>query len=430
MRYLLIIGSFLPFLAVCQAIVEPVLLPKPKGIFAFYDQCEPSIAIHPKDQNIIAAGSILNGYYYSKDGGKTWASQRITSKYGVWGDPVIMFDALGKLYYFHLANYKKTYWIDRIVCQKTEQVDKKFDQGTFPEPEAPKAQDKHWTCVDPSTNTIYMTWTQFDVYGSEEPTDSSIILFSKSTDQGNTWTKPKRISYYAGDCIDDDNTVEGAVPAVGPNGELYVTWSGPKGLVFQCSMDKGETWMQKESLIMDHVGGWTFDVPGINRCNGLPVLSCDLSNGPHKGRLYLNWIDDRDPQSAKENWISISDDKGKSWSSPIKVGTDTTGSDQFFTWMTIDQSTGYLYFVYYDRRNDHQKLNQTDVYLSVSRDGGKSFVDYRLTDSSFIPFKKVFFGDYLNISAVNGVISAIWPRMDAGKITLWTSTVRESELPK
>ena len=112
------------------------------------------------------------------------------------------------------------------------------------------------------------------------------------------------------------------------------------------------------------------------------------------------------------------------------MGTDTTGSDQFFTWMTIDQSTGYLYFVYYDRRNDRQKLNQTDVYLSVSRDGGKSFVDHRLTDTSFIPFKKVFFGDYLNISAVNGVISAIWPRMDAGKITLWTSTVRESELPK
>ncbi|MBK7266279.1 MAG: hypothetical protein IPI12_08095 [Ignavibacteriales bacterium] len=41
-----------------------------------------------------------------------------------------------------------------------------------------------------------------------------------------------KISDKSGDCVDEDNTVEGAVPAVGPNGEVYVSWTGPYGLLF------------------------------------------------------------------------------------------------------------------------------------------------------------------------------------------------------
>jgi hypothetical protein len=38
---------------------------------------EPSIAINPTNTNHIAAGSILQGYHFSKDGGKTWKSKKI-----------------------------------------------------------------------------------------------------------------------------------------------------------------------------------------------------------------------------------------------------------------------------------------------------------------------------------------------------------------
>ena len=96
--------------------------------------------------------------------------------------------------------------------------------------------------------------------------------------------------------------------------------------------------------------------------------------------------------------------------------------------MCIDQSNGYLYFVYYDRRNYSD--TQTDVYVSVSRDGGNTFEDVRVSDSPFIPNKKLFFGDYLNIAAVKGIIRPIWPRMDNGKISLWVAILNEAELNK
>jgi hypothetical protein len=96
--------------------------------------------------------------------------------------------------------------------------------------------------------------------------------------------------------------------------------------------------------------------------------------------------------------------------------------------MTVDQSTGYLYFVYYDRRNHADET--TDVFLSVSTDGGQSFSDVRISDKPFKPREAVFFGDYLNIAAVNGVIRPIWPRMDDGKITLFVTLIEQNELLK
>ncbi|MEY3843928.1 MAG: hypothetical protein RL293_350 [Bacteroidota bacterium] len=209
-----------------------------------YNECEPSIAINPLNTNQIAAGSVLKGYHYSVDGGLTWKSKKMDSPYGVYGDPVLMFDQLGRLYYFHLTDYKKGTHLDRILCQTSETIYGKFTSGTFPAPNGTKVQDKHWVVIDPKTNVLYMTWTQFDAYDSADPKDTSIIVFSKSLNRGKSWTSPKRISKFGGDCLDGDNTVEGAVPALGPNGEIYVTWTGPKGLMFQKSIGRGKTFVE------------------------------------------------------------------------------------------------------------------------------------------------------------------------------------------
>jgi hypothetical protein len=407
-------------------LADNVVIPRPPLATYPYSQVEPSIAIHPKNQNIIVAGTVMNDFYYSKDGGKSWVSESISSPYGVNGDPVLAFDTKGRMYYFHLSNYKATYRLDRIVCQSSRKVGKKMTDGSFPKPVDPKVQDKHWIAIDPSSNHIYMTWTQFDAYDSDKIEDSSLIVFSKSTDQGKTWTDPVCISSFPGDCLDSDNTVEGAVPAVGPQGELYVTWTGPKGLVFQKSLDGGVTWLKEEQFISEQIEGWDLTVPGVNRTNGLPILLCDHSEGPNRGNLYLNWCDQRNGTTDTDSWLMVSKDGGDSWGEPIRVNQDTTSSHQFLTWMTIDQSTGNLYTVYYDRRNYTD--NQTDVYLSASNDGGLTFIDFKLSESPFIPDSTVFFGDYLNVSAVNGMISAIWPRMDNKKISLIVSTFNEASV--
>ena len=382
---------------------------------------EPSIMINPKNTDEIVAGANTASFYYSDDGGSTWNLGTLTSSFGVWGDPCIIADTNGHFYFFHLSNPASGNWIDRIVAQKSTDGGQTWNDGSYMGLDGTKAQDKEWATVDYTNNNIYVTWTQFDDYGSSNPLDSTIIRFSRSLDGGQSWSPGVRINKVAGNCLDEDETVEGAVPAVGPNGEIYTSWAGPLGLVFTKSLDQGVTWPVENIFVTDIPGGWDFSIPGISRANGFPVTCCDLSGGPNHGRIYINWSDQRNGLDDTDVWLVKSDDGGETWSNIIRVNDDPAGKQQFFTWMDIDQTTGYIYIVFYDRRNYSNNL--TDVYLAVSKDGGDTFDNILISESPFNPTSTVFFGDYSNISAHNGIIRPIWTRLDGGDLSVWTAII-------
>ncbi|HEB62587.1 MAG TPA: T9SS type A sorting domain-containing protein [Bacteroidetes bacterium] len=380
---------------------------------------EPSIAINPKNPAQLVAGSNIDNCYFSSDTGKTWTENKIESAYGVWGDPAITVDTNGYFYFFHLSTAQ--HWIDRIVAQRSDDGGKTWTQDSYMGFFIDKDQDKEWPVVDPLNNNIYVSWTQFDAYGSKNANDSTHILFSKSTDAGKTWSDAKRLDQKGGDCVDSDNTVEGAVPAVGPNGEIYIAWAGPLGLMFDRSLDEGETWLDKDIFVSDIPGGWDYDIPGISRCNGLPVTVCDLSESAYRGNIYINWTDQRNGEDDTDVWMVRSSDGGNTWTQAVRVNDDLPGRHQFLTWMTIDQKTGYLYFVFYDRRNYSD--NNTDVYMAISKDGGDTFENFKISESPFKPKQGAFFGDYTNITASNNIIRPIWTRLDGFKLSLWTADV-------
>jgi hypothetical protein len=384
---------------------------------------EPTIFINPKNTLQLAGGANINNVYHSNDGGYTWSIGTIGSQtYGVWGDPCCIIDTAGNYFFFHLSWPPGGTWIDRIVCQKSTDGGQTWNEGSYMGLNGIKAQDKEWAVVDRINNFIYVTWTQFDDYGSSNPADKSIIRFSRSTDEGETWSPALKINEVDGDCIDSDNTVEGAVPAVGPNGEIYTAWAGPAGLVFDRSMDQGITWLDGDIFVSDFPGGWDYNIPGIGRCNGLPVTVCDLSNGTYCGNIYINWTDQRNGETDTDVWMSKSTDGGNTWSNPARVNDDLPGKHQFFTWMTVDQVTGYLWFVWYDRRNFSD--NNTDVYMAVSIDGGETFINFKVSEEAFIPTTNVFFGDYNNITAHNSVVRPIWTRLHQGQLSVWTAIVQ------
>ena len=389
---------------------------------------EPSIMVSSKNPKYIVAGANIRNAYYSSDTGRTWTSQQISSPaLGVWGDPAIICDTNGVFYFFHLSDPAGPAWIDQIVCQSSTDNGITWNPGVGIGLNGSKAQDKQWAVVNKTTNTIYITWTQFDVYGSSNPNDSSIIRFSRSSDGGGTWTTPIRINQKSGNCIDSDSTVEGAVPAIGPNGEIYVAWAGPDGLIFDKSLDGGTTWMATDKIITSMPGGWDFDVPGISRANGLPITLCDISNGPNRGTIYVNWSDQRNGTADTDVWLVKSTNGGTTWSAPIRVNNDAAGKQQFFTWMTIDQRNGYLYFVFYDRRSYAD--NQTDVYMARSTDGGNTFVNFKISATPFVPVPSVFFGDYSNLSVEKGIIRPMWTRLDNGNLSVWTALIDTAVIP-
>src|SRR5512139_2520091 len=94
---------------------------------------EVTIAINPLNPDNLVAGANLNNYYWSTDRGISWGEGTITSRdYGVWGDPVVVFDLNGHAYYFHLSMPSRNQWIDRMVCHKSTDGAKSWsDPGTY-----------------------------------------------------------------------------------------------------------------------------------------------------------------------------------------------------------------------------------------------------------------------------------------------------------
>lgn len=395
------------------------------------DPEEGTIRINPKNTNQVVAGANIENVFRSNDGGATWTQSILTDPInGVWGDPIVFTDTTGDFYYSHLSNPPSGgSWVDRIVFTKsTDGGATWWGTGTYTGLNGVKVQDKEGIIVNPATNEIYVTWTQFDNYGSTAPSDSSIILFSKSNDGGLTWSTPIRISKDAGDCVDSDNTMEGAVPCVGPAGEIYVVWTGPNGLVFNKSLDDGVTWMVQETSVTSMPGGWDYNIAGLQRCNGLPQTICDRSGGVNNGTIYVNWTDQRNGSTDTDVWLVKSTDGGTTWSAPVRVNDDIAGRQQFLTWMDVDKITGNIYCVFYDRRNFSPTSQQTDVYMARSVDGGTTFSNYKINQTSFIPSPAIFFGDYIGISAYNNMVRPIWMAYSSSTLSVWTALIDGSTM--
>jgi len=392
-----------------------------------HDPEEVTIAINPANPNNLAAGANISYYYYSFDGGRSWTEGRLTSSLGVCGDPCVIFDATGDLYFGHLSCPRKIAndWLDRIVVQRSTDGGVTWDDGMGIGLNHPKDQDKEWLAVDltnsPYRNRKYIAWTEFDHYGSSDPNDSTRILFAYAAQF--RWSDPIRISDRAGDCLDGDNTVEGAVPAVGPNGEVYISWSGPLGIMFDKSLDGGKTF-GRDIFVTDQPGGWDFQIPGIYRCNGMPVTACDISNSPYRGTIYIMWSDQRNGVDDTDVFLIKSIDGGETWGEVKKVNDDDSGRHQFFPWMSVDPMTGNIYIVFYDRRNTTG--DKTEVYVAKSADGGETFENFVVSNLPFTPKSGVFFGDYINIAAYNGMVYPIWMRMDGDRLSVWTAIVADT----
>lgn len=390
---------------------------------------EPTVAISYKNPNAIVAGSALDNVYFTTDGGSNWEKSKLTSSFGVWGDPVLISDFSGNFYYFHLSDPSGKNWesdeiLDRIVVHKSKDGGASWDDGSSIGHNPPKDHDKEWAVTDRKGN-LYVTWTQFDKYGSDDPECKSTIMFSKSSN-GSKWSKPVQLSQLPGDCVDDDNTAQGAVPAVSIDGKVFVAWANAGVIFMDRSFNGGDTWLTNDIGVVEQIGGWNLSIPGINRSNGLPVLVCDNSKGRFSGALYLVWADQQSGEDDTDIWFIRSFNFGDNWTQPMRINDDGPGKHQFLPWIAVDHETGYIYIVYYDRR-DHED-EHTDVYMAYSTDNGSSFKNVKISDSSFKPQSDVFFGDYTNISAYSGRIAVVWTRMDNGKTSIWTSIINHTDL--
>ncbi|MBL7766504.1 MAG: exo-alpha-sialidase [Chitinophagaceae bacterium] len=361
---------------------------------------EPSVVLHPNDpQRMMVATNGTHIFYTS--GKDSFQHIQPESSMGIKGDPVLLYDEDGICYFVHLAKNKtknRPAYFDQIVIQKTSDHGATWNDGVGTGING-KMHDKPWLSADrnilsPFRGSLYLTWTQFDGYESQDPGDSSRILFACSRNQAESFSEAVVISDQSGDCMDDDSTMEGATTCIGPDGSIYAAWAGFNQIYLDRSFDGGRTW-GKDQIVMKVAGGWSLDQPKLYRSNGLPFLNADV-----EGHLSLCTV-------VKEKGhhvvvVADSKDQGKHWAESVNVFRDD--ADYIMPHAYLDATNGNYYILCY-RIQD----GLMDVMLAYRKKGEKHFTTVKVNEQSFaLPGELLFMGDYINVCAKGNLIVCVW----------------------
>lgn len=161
--------------------------------------------------------------------------------------------------------------------------------------------------------TVYVTWMYCNTGPFRCNDLKGYMLFSKSGDGGNTWSKPKLM----------ETVTLLSTPL--PNTDVGVT--------------------------------------------NIPVIGVDNSNGPNAGSLYVtawSWTG-----TFMRVGVIHSTDGGNTWSKPVPVAPADDTHDQFFPWLSVSP-TGLVGVSWLDRRNDPANIDY-QAFAAISTNGGLSF---------------------------------------------------------
>lgn len=399
-------------------------------------QSELSIKVHPTNPEILlAAANAVDpvrlkgsmGWYISTDGGRNWKGRDTlpthTNLERSLTDPAVAVSLQGTLY----VNSVFVSDSADVILARSDDAGTSWQQ--FSVPYMSNNEDKNHCVVDVSTESpyagrVYVAFTDFDPNLSI----ASPILCSWSVDNGASFSPPQNISSGVGSLF-----AQGVNLATGPNGELYAAWSGyddwpppvQTRIGFNKSTDGGDTWFGARSLrTINDIRGLLHKGSQSIRVNSFPSLAVDLSNGERRGWIYLVYAE---RQLTRSIYLITSSDGGETWSEPKEVPHDYSINDRWFPWATVDPTTGFLYVVYYDSRN-FSNNDSAQVYLSFSIDGGETFEDILVSDQPFLP-KSIpglalgYMGDYIGVTALNGIVWPCWNDDRTGIYQAYTSRV-------
>lgn len=425
MRFVWVIlwmGLFLPARAqfVNQKLTAPVAADK--------KPVRVSIAIQSKmPANAIIAVS-PDHLFRTTDGGLHWEDQQVESPLGTGLENAAISDLKGHLFFFHTADAPpKGNGLDHIVVQKSTDGGKTWSAGAALGENEAKDERAVGVAVHPRRPIVYATWSEFDQYLLNDDNCHSNILFSMSTNGGSKWTKPVQITQTPGDCRGEDNTAEGAMPAIAADGRIFVTWANQGVIFFDRSYDGGEMWLSNDIGIAKQMAGWSLNIPGHGPTSGKPMIGIDNGQGRSHGSLYVAYADQAESNEDTDIWFLRSTNRGDTWTRPVRINGDESRTHQYMPTMAVDEVTGNIFVVYYDRRN-YMDL-QTDVYLGYSLDAGNTFREVKISETPFIPDPLIPMG-MPAIAAFDGLIIPVWSRVDQGAVTIMTTVIKQEQLRK
>lgn len=365
----------------------------------------PRILVNPLNpKTLVAAGRVDRpdfsaGVHVSRDAGRTWAGSSLVLPPGEERafEPQIAFDAKGTLFVL-FSTLKGQAVVPNAVWLEGSQ-----DGGrTFSRPvkvTGPFAYQPR-LALDRTTGNVHVSWVQAtDVVAREVRVSQrspkkrtpgfgappNPVVMATSRDGGATFSRPVRVSEPTRE------RVGAATPVVGPKGDVYLLYqdygddlldfkglrgpvhSGRFSLVMARSTDAGRSF-STIAVVDDAVVPWERFLAYLPK---FPSIAVDRRDGT----LYVAWSSG--PNGNPDIFVRRSDDRGKSWSKPVRVGDDkpNPGQQQYLPTLSVAPN-GRVDLLYLDRRIERDK-SPTAARLATSFDKGETWGTIAASDDVF-----------------------------------------------
>lgn len=363
-----------------------------------------------------------SGFHLSSDAGSIWNLVCMpvvqTKNVVFWpgGDPLVAYDRNGIAYIASGYSDSEGAGIGFVGLQSSQ------DGTHWGRPVAALVAPESfpyetWLTVDtnvgsPFLNSLYVSGVLIGPPGVQS---ENRVTVSHSGDGGKTWKNvavARVQNYPEGDAYTNMTSAK--------DGTIYLTWmfcnTGPyfcndhKGhMVFSKSKDGGDTWSTPKQIA--EVTLLSTALPNTNvGVSNIPVIGVDNSNGPYAGSLYVvmySWTG-----SYMRVGVIRSIDGGNTWSRPVPVAPPSANHDQFFPWLSVND-TGLVGVSWLDRRNDPANIDY-QAFAAFSTDAGQTFQTNVQLSTAFsnpnvngYPFNE-WMGDYTGNTWIGSNFLASW----------------------
>lgn len=375
------------------------------------------------------AGTGFTGYATSTDGGTSFTDHILPNPPGFisFGDPVLASDRSGGAYLSTLSGNFST-GLSPVVVYRSSDGGQTFpDASIVPQRREFAFSDKEWMTVgpkpaNPSKDVLYVASTEFSW-------KAPVIVMSRSTDGGATWSRAKVIVH--ADVVKTKTHFRarfgtGVSLAVDPaTGRLYAAWEETK---YSSSLPNFESDIHRIMLISSDDAGRSFTAPvmiararvlaGATEACGRPALDFGPFNGVRvqsfptiavgfEGRVFATF-DKSSDTGVSRVVVSMSTDGGSSWTRTRVPST----MDAFMPSVAADD-TG-VSVTYYERTGD---TTLTANLATAAATGGAftagplASTDFGVPDTNpnFDPlFAPCYMGDYNAVLRTAGTTYAVW----------------------
>jgi hypothetical protein len=355
-----------------------------------------------------ASDSLGSGYGLSADGGSTFQHKSLPAFPGGQnlGHPVVAFGPNGEIYYASLAMAGDGVSVISSCVSTDGTVSWTCTEASTLAGSRYDTQDEDWLAVDNSSSkyrgNVYVSWTDFSTYYG-----GSFILIARSLNGGLSFGGPQSLSALDGSQVVQDSSI-----AIGPNGEVFVSYLdghfGGNGITLTKSVDGGATFSTpKAAVLFTRIASTLTGGNGV-RADSFPATAVD-----GRGTYHLVYAAVSPGQAVDRSDIFYvrSTDGGITFSVPVRLNDDATATSQWSPSIAVTED-GRIAVKWWDRRNDPSNDSLTDVYMTVSADGGATFGrNVRVTDHNWVFGPSAlgsYHGDYDGLAGDSGNFHLSW----------------------